>query len=403
MLRWENAIIILDEAHNVQVRASPLFRARRRAFHRDWGGPGLPRAARRARRGLTPPPPCPPPPPQEVCKGAASFDLTAQQRAAAIADLDKAIELCEARGGGGGGPLGDVITEGGAGYDDLKARLEMGRGVLLGGWRGRGLRRGGARGRGGPPACRQGRRRPGARDPTGQARRPPASRLAARELPAADFPPAPPPELERAINALEVPEAGLARPGEALLDLLAGVNLSPATIALFSDMLKQVGKGARGVRGRVGCGGAWGAGARGVRGRVGCGGTWGGLVAPPAAAEHPALRWPARARASPAPCATPVSQPRPPRPLACTLTPPRRPRCCLTRSSPAGARRRPRWPARGEARGRRPGEDGMRGRSLFGHVQAHSARPLLTAGFTPVRAARLDPLPCPAWTRCWRR
>lgn len=65
---------------------------------------------------------------QDVCKGAASFDLTAQQRAAAIADLDKAIELCEARGGQEASMLG----EGAGGYADLRARLEMGRGVLLG-------------------------------------------------------------------------------------------------------------------------------------------------------------------------------------------------------------------------------------------------------------------------------
>ena len=83
-LRWENSVVILDEAHNVQ----------------------------------------------DACKGAASFDLTAQQRAAAIADLDRAVELCErrlARGEGGG-----LFDEGGASASDLKARLEMGRGVLLG-------------------------------------------------------------------------------------------------------------------------------------------------------------------------------------------------------------------------------------------------------------------------------
>ena len=52
--------------------------------------------------------------------------------------------------------------------------------------------------------------------------------------------PPPRPEVERAINALDVPEAGLVRPGEALLDLLSGVNLNPATISLFSEMLKEV-------------------------------------------------------------------------------------------------------------------------------------------------------------------
>lgn len=45
-------------------------------------------------------------------------------------------------------------------------------------------------------------------------------------------------ELERAISALDVPDAGLARPGEALLELLAGVNVTPETVGLFRDMLQ---------------------------------------------------------------------------------------------------------------------------------------------------------------------
>ena len=124
-LRWENAIIILDEAHNVQVRQARFTRLM-------VGGAFLCAPTRKcaglpARTGTST---CPPAAaPQEVCKGAASFDLTAQQRAAAIADLDKALQLVEARGGGGGMD-GVYGLDGGAG--DLKERLEMGRGVLMG-------------------------------------------------------------------------------------------------------------------------------------------------------------------------------------------------------------------------------------------------------------------------------
>jgi len=70
---------------------------------------------------------------QDVCKAAASFDLTAQQRAAAVTDLDKAIELCEQRAGQ---DARSALMDDAASFSDLRHNLEMGRDVLLGGRRG---------------------------------------------------------------------------------------------------------------------------------------------------------------------------------------------------------------------------------------------------------------------------
>eukprot|EP00877_Chromochloris_zofingiensis_P002619 jgi/Chrzof1/12358/Cz06g31220.t1 len=86
-VRWDNAVVIFDEAHNVQ----------------------------------------------EVCSKASSFDLTAVQRITAIADLTKALEVVQKRRLAGSS-FSDMIIPGSGSeagsYDDLHQRLTLGRSTL---------------------------------------------------------------------------------------------------------------------------------------------------------------------------------------------------------------------------------------------------------------------------------